>query len=181
MDEAWLDRAIEDRLGEIIDRYRSQGKDVHNVGRLREKVAADIHALRGTPHWVAMRNKYEPAPNNRLAWCAGCDKPLSSGSVTAWLEDRTGRTFCSATCRDDPKNRTMNLNQWKTIVKKRGYAKAHRKEIVNGAMVDGEEIILTWEQIKDWNGPFVEQSLDPQPGVVVVPDNDEDEIDWGEE
>lgn len=176
LDEPWLERAIEDRLGEIIDRYRSQGKDVHNVGRLREKVASDINALRGTPHWAALRNKYEQTPNNRLAWCAGCDKPLSSGAVTAWLEDRSGRVFCSADCRDDPKNEIINLDQWKSRVQARGYAKARRKEIVNGAVVDGEEILLTWEQVKDFGGTY-----NPPSGTVVVAPVEDDGIVWEDE
>lgn len=173
-EEHWLSRAIEDRLGEIIDRYRSQGKDVHNVGRLREKVAADINALRGTPHWAAMRNKYEPAPTNRVAWCAGCDKPLSSGSVTAWLEDKVGTIWCSQECKNDPKNKSMNLNEWKEIVKKRGYTKARRKEIINGAMVDGEEITLTWEEVKNFGGtytPTTTQENNPNPDSA-------EEIEW---
>lgn len=175
-DEAWLDRAIEDRLGEIIDRYRSQGKDVHNVGRLREKIAADIHALRGTPHWVAMRSKYEPAPTNRLAWCAGCDKPLSSGAVTAWLEDRVGRVFCSSQCRDDPKNEIISFQEWKARVKKRGYAKARRRDVVDGAIVDGDEIVLTWDEVKNFVSPFVEQpGVDDAGAASAVAD---DEIVW---
>ena len=123
-DEHWIERAVEDRLGEIIDRYRSQGKDVHNVGRLREKVAADINALRGTPHWLALRNKYEPTPTNRLAWCGLCDKPLTSGSVTAWLEDKSGRIFCSRECRDNPRSEIITLDEYKRRAKERGYAKA---------------------------------------------------------
>ena len=78
MDEHWLERAVEDKLGQVIDKYRSQGKDVHNVAALRKRVAADVNALRGTPEWASMRQRYEPAPKNRLAWCCVCDKPVSS-------------------------------------------------------------------------------------------------------
>lgn len=172
MDEHWLERAVEDKLGQVIDKYRSQGKDVHNVAALRKRVAADINALRGTAEWAALRQRYEPAPKNRLAWCCVCDKPVSSGSVSAWLEDKTGRVFCSQQCRDDAKHVFISLDEWKRRVKEKGSVTGHRKEVVGGEVVDGEAFTLTWDQVKDWAGPYVEPQA---PDAVVVA---ADEIEW---
>ena len=156
-DEHWLDRAVEDKLGQVIDKYRAQGKDVHNVGRLRERVAADIQALRGTPQWLVLRQRYEPAPTNKMGWCRGCDKPISSGSVSAWLEDKNGSVWCSAECRDDPKNQPITWAEFKARVRAKGQVSVPRRELVDGLVVDGELITVTWDEIKNVGKPIPDE------------------------
>lgn len=174
MTEPWLDRAIEDKLGEIINNYRSKGQPVHNVGALRQRVAADINALRGTSAWVAMQQRYEPRPMNRLAWCCVCDKPVTSGAVTAWLEDKSGNIFCSQECRDNTDRHPISLDEYKRRMKERGSMTTTRKEIIGGEVVDGEQITITWDQVRDWGGPYKEP-------VVATSVADEDTgIDWSE-
>lgn len=107
-DEHWLERAIEDKLGEVIDRYRAQGKPVNNVGALRTRVAADMQALRGTAAWVALKQRYDPAPQVTVAYCTACDKPFQRGAVSAWLEDRKGWAFCSRECQEDTRRHPIS-------------------------------------------------------------------------
>jgi hypothetical protein len=177
MMEVWLERAIEDELGKVIDRYRSQGKDVHNVGRLKEKVAADINALRGTNEWTKLKLKYDPQPVNRLAWCRVCDKPVSMGSVSAWLEDRGGRIYCSQECKDAAPRVFLTLNEYKAKVRAAGSVTGRRKEYVDGELVDGEEFVLSWDEVKNFAGDYVPSEAD---AVSVVADDSDDEIEWSD-
>ena len=170
MDEHWLERAIEDKLGQVIDKYRAQGKDVHNVASLRKRVAADLNALRGTPEWANLRNRYEPPLQNRVGWCRVCEKPINMGSVSAWIEDKVGHVYCSHQCKDDAKHVFITLNEWKRRVKEKGSVTGRRKEVKDGQMVEGEEFTLLWEDVKDWNGKYQEPEM---PAAAVA-----DEIDW---
>ena len=165
--EHWFDRAVEDRLGEIIDKYRSQGKDVHNVGALRNKVANDLDALRGTSAWVAVKQQYDPMPTNRLAWCCVCDKPVTRGSVTAWLENKVGNVFCSQECKDNTAKHPISYAEYKRRLKEKGSMTSRRKEFVNGELVDGEEFTITYDEIKNI-GPTI---LD----TIVTSDSD---VEW---
>lgn len=174
IEEHWLDRAVEDKLGQVIDKYRSQGKDVHNVAALRSRVASDINALRGTPQWSALVNRYDPKPVNRIAWCCVCDKPVNRGSVSAWLEDRVGNVFCSQECKNNTDRHPISLDEYKRRVKERGSMTTHRKEIVDGEVVEGDQITFTWDQVKDWGGPYIE----PAEPVAVSGDAAADEIEW---
>ena len=76
--------------------------------------------------------------------------------MSAWLEDKTGRVFCSQQCRDAAKHVFISLDEYKRRVKEKGVVRGRRKEVVNGAVVDGEEFTLEWSQVKDWSGPYVE-------------------------
>lgn len=172
MIEHWFDRAVEDRLGEIIDKYRSQGKDVNSVGGLRQRVAADLNALRGTPQWSALVARYDPKPVNKMGWCCVCDKPFTRGSVSAWLEDKAGNVFCSQECRNDTRNHPISLDEYKRRMKERGSMTTYRKDIVAGEVVPGEQITLTWDDVKDWGGPYVPPRETPEPVSVDV------DIDW---
>lgn len=174
MDEHWLERAIEDKLGQVIDKYRSQGKDVHNVASLRKRVAADVNALRGTPEWAALRNRYEPPLQNRMGWCRVCSKPINMGSVSAWIEDKVGNVYCSDKCKEDAKHVFVTLNEWKRKVKEKGSVTGRRKEVKDGRLVDGEEFTLLWEDVKDWNGAYKEPELPDAAAAAAVAD----EIEW---
>lgn len=171
MQEHWLDRAIEDKLGEIIDKYRAKGQDVHNVGALRQRVAADINALRGSSQWAALTARYDPKPTNTLAWCCVCDKPVTRNGVSAWLENKRGDVFCSIECQHDTAKHPISLNEFKRRMKEKGSMTTHRKEFDAGMIVEGEQITLTWDDVKDWGGPLREEP------VSVVSD---DGIDWSE-
>lgn len=153
MDEPWLERAVEDRLGEVIDKYRAQGKDVHSVGGLRNRVKADVEAMRGTAEWAKLRARYEERPRNRLAWCCVCDKPVTSGSVTAWLEDKVGNVYCSQECKLDTNRQPITFKEWKSRLKAKGSSTTRRKEIVGGEIVLGDEFTITYEDIKDIGDP----------------------------
>lgn len=168
--EHWLDRAVEDRLGEIIDKYRSQGKDVHNVGALRKKVDADLNALRGTAAWIALKQQYDPQPTNKVAWCCVCDKPVARHSVSAWLEDKKGNVFCGQECRDNTEKHPISFTEYKRRVKEKGSMTSRRREIVNGEVVDGEEFTITYEQIRNI-GPDIE-------GMLATIDTSDSEVDW---
>ena len=172
MEEHWLQRAIEDELEKAITTYRSKGQDVHNVGRLRERVAANVNALRGTAEWAKLRLKYEPPLQNRIGWCRVCEKPINMGSVSAWIEDRAGHTYCSIECREIAPTVFITLNEWKARVKEKGSVTAKRKEVVGGEMVDGEEFVLSFDDVKDFGGRFVPPTLDAAALAV------EDDIVW---
>jgi len=168
VEEHWFDRAVEDELGRIIDKYRAAGKDVHNVGALRNKVNADLNGLRGSAAWVALKQKYDPQPTNRIAWCCVCDKPVNRGSVTAWLEDKRGNVFCSQACRDNTDKHPITYLEYRRRVRKAGSMTSKRREIINGEVVDGEEFTITWDQIKNQPLP---------PGLEDLPLGDEDSVD----
>ena len=170
MDEHWLDRAIEDKLGEVIDRYRAQGKAVNNVGALRTRVAADVQALRGTAAWVALKQKYDPAPVVRAGWCTACGKPFHRGAVSAWVEDKKGWEFCSRECMDNKDKHPISWKEFKTKVRDKGSVSTHRLEFVNGETVPGEQITITWDDVKNVGQPIPEATL----SVV----SDDDEIIW---
>lgn len=169
--EAWFDRAVEDKLGEIIDRYRAQGKPVHNVGSLRNRVIADIDGLRGSAAWVGLKQRYDPQPVNRMAWCCVCDKPVQRNAVSAWLEDKTGNVFCSEECRLDTKNHPISYNEWRKRLKKAGSMTTRRREIIGGEVVLGEEFTIRWEDVKNQGPPLPE--LD-----AADDDEDDDGVLW---
>jgi hypothetical protein len=173
MREHWFDRAVEDRLGEIIDKYRSQGKDVHNVGALRNKVANDLDALRGTSQWVALTQRYDPKPTNKVAWCCVCDKPVARHSVSAWLEDKTGNVFCSKECQADTRNHPISYVEYRRRMREAGSMTTRRREIVGGEVVLGEEFTLTWDDIKDQRLPAGVTDISGDDDVV-----EDDEIIW---
>lgn len=177
MEEHWLQRAVEDELERVITNYRSKGQDVHNVGKLRERVASNINALRGTSEWGKLKMKYEPPLQNRLAWCRVCDKPVSSGSVTAWLEDKGGHIYCSDKCKEDAKHVFVTLNEWKSKVKEKGSVTGRRKEVIDGELTDGEEFVLTWDQVKDFGGSYVAPAPDAVASDAASAAVD-DEIQW---
>jgi len=174
--EHWFDRAVEDKLGEIIDRYRQQGKPVNNVGALRSRVAADLDALRGTAQWVALTQRYDPKPTNKLAWCCVCDKPVTRHSVTAWLEDKTGNVFCSQECKLNTDKHPISYMEYRRRMRKAGSMTTRRREIVGGEVVEGEEVTITWDEIKSQKLP---------PGLEDLPlgedDEDDDSILWDED
>lgn len=170
VDEHWLDRAIEDKLGEIIDKYRAQGKDVHNVGALRNRVAADINGLRGTSQWGALKQKYDPAPQIRVAWCIVCDKPVNRGSVSAWLEDKKGWVFCSKACQDNTDKHPIGWSEFKRRLRDNGPMTTHRIEFDGTIPYAGEQITITWDDVKNMGNP-----IDDLP---VNKKSDEDEIIW---
>lgn len=153
MDEAWIDRAVEDKLSEVIDKYRSQGRDVHSVAGLRARVRADVEALRGTSQWVVLREHYNPMPKNRVAWCCVCEKPVNSGSTTAWLEDKVGNIFCSDECRLNTDKHPISFREWKARVKAKGSVTTQRKDIVGGEVVLGDDFTISFEDIKDIGDP----------------------------
>ena len=169
VDEHWLDRAIEDKLGEVIDKYRAQGQPVNSVGALRIRVAADINGLRGGAGWAALKHRYDPTPTVVLAWCTACDKPLSRGGVSAWLEDTRGWVFCSIECQQDDKRHPIPFSEFKRRVRDNGEVSSNRLDIVQGQLVLGEKITVTWDQIKDQGNP-IDDSIS-----VIKPD---DEIIW---
>lgn len=152
--EHWFDRAVEDRLNDIINKYRQQGKDVHHVGGLRQRVAADLNALRGTAEWAKMRLRYDPPPKNRLAWCCVCDKPVTSGAVSAWLEDKGGNIYCSQQCRDNTEKHPITFTEFKQRMKDRGSMTTRRKEIIGGEVVLGDEFTITYDDIKHIGNPL---------------------------
>lgn len=179
MEESWLQRAIEDELEKVITNYRSKGQDVHNVGRLRERVASNINALRGTSEWGKLKMRYEPPLQNRMGWCRVCDKPINMGSVSAWVEDKVGHVYCSLECKNDAAHVFVSLKQWKAKVKEEGSVAGRRKEIVDGELVDGEEFVLLWDDVKNMGGAFVPPAPDaaaqaPDAAALAV----EDEILW---
>ena len=176
-EEYWLERAIEDELEKVITKYRLQGRDVHNVGKLRERIAGDINALRGTSEWGKLKAKYEPPLQNRVAWCRVCDKPVNMGSVSAWLEDRGGHIYCSQECKDDAPRVFISFSEWKARVKEKGSVTGRRKTVVEGEMVDGDEFTLTWDQVKDFV-PSVTAAAPPAIAAAVELGVIEDEIEW---
>jgi hypothetical protein len=157
IEEHWLERAVEDRLGEVIDKYKAEGKDVHSVAGLRKRVRSDVEAMRGTAEWAKLRAKYEERRHNRLAWCCVCDRPVTAGSVTVWIEDKVGNVFCSEDCRLNTDRHPITFKEWKARVKAKGQSTTRRKEIVGGEVVEGEEFTITYEQIKDIGDPLVEE------------------------
>lgn len=172
MDEHWLARAIEDELERVMTNYRSKGQDIHNVGKLRERVAANINALRGTSEWGKLKLKYDPPLQNRMAWCRVCEKPVNMGSVSAWLEDKGGNIYCSSECKEAAPHVFISLNEWKQRVKEKGSVTGRRKEIVDGEVVDGEEFVLTWDEVENFGGAFT-------PSVVAAAKSKvDDEILW---
>ena len=173
MDEHWLDRAIEDKLGEVIDRYRGQGKAVNNVGALRTRVAADIHGLRGSAAWVALKQKYDPAPQVRVGYCTACTKPFQRGAVSAWLEDKKGWEFCSKECLDDKDRHPSSWEDFKTKVRDRGSMSTHRLDPY-GFAIPGEQITITWDEIKNVGKPIAELPTTGAAAVAVA----DDEIEW---
>jgi len=174
MDEHWLDRAIEDKLGEVIDRYRAQGKAVNNVGALRTRVAADIQGLRGTAAWSSLKQKYDPAPQVRVGQCTACSKPFQRDSVSAWLEDKKGWEFCSKECMEDEKHHPISWAEFKGRVREKGSVSTHRLEIVDGELVPGGQITITWDDVKDVGKPIPDL---PSTGVAAAVAVD-DEIEW---
>ena len=176
LDESWLDRAVEDKLGEIIDKYRAQGKDVHNVGALRTRVAADINGLRGGAGWAALRERYDPAPRNTVAWCLACDKPVNRGSVTAYLSDKGNNIFCSLECKENTARHPISWQEFKRRVKEKGSVSTHRIEFDYCEPVEGEQITITWDQIKDFGPPLLDVAAPT--GAAVNADAPMDEIIW---
>ena len=174
MDEHWLDRAIEDKLGEVIDRYRAQGKAVNNVGALRTRVAADIQGLRGSAAWVALKQKYDPAPQVRVGQCTACSKPFQRDSVSAWLEDKKGWEFCSKECMEDEKHHPISWGEFKSRVRDKGSVSTHRLEIVDGELVPGDQITITWDDVKNVGQPIPDLPTTGAAAVAVV----DDEIEW---
>ena len=154
VDEHWLDRAIEDKLGEVIDKYRAQGQPVNSVGALRNRVAADINGLRGSAGWAARKHKYDPTPTVSVAWCTACDKPLARGAVSAWLEDKRGWAFCSIECQQDEKRHPIPFSEFKRRVRDKGEVSSNRLEIIGGQLELGEKITVTWDQIKNQGNPI---------------------------
>lgn len=173
MDEHWLDRAIEDKLGEVIDRYRGQGKPVNNVGALRTRVAADIHGLRGSAAWVALKQKYDPAPQVRVGYCTACTKPFQRGAVSAWLEDKKGWEFCSKECLEDKDRHPSSWEDFKTKVRDKGSMSTPRLDPY-GEPIPGDQITITWDEIKNVGKPIPDL---PTTGVAAVSDDDDD-IEW---
>lgn len=173
MDEHWLDHAIEDKLGEVIDRYRAQGKAVNNVGALRTRVAADIHGLRGTPAWAALKQKYDPAPQVRVGWCTACSKPFHRGAVSAWLEDKKGWEFCSKECMENKDMHPISWSEFKTRVRDKGSVSTERLDPY-GEPIPGDQITITWDEIKNVGQPIPDL---PTTGVAAV-SADDDEIEW---
>jgi len=173
MDEHWLDRAIEDKLGEVIDRYRAQGKSVNNVGALRTRVAADINGMRGGVAWVALKQKYDPAPQVRVGYCTACSKPFQRGGVSAWLEDKKGWEFCSKECLDNKDKHPMSWSDFKKKVQKEGMVSTERLDPW-GEPILGDQIVITWDEIKNVGKPIPDL---PTTGVAAV-QSDDDEIIW---
>ena len=158
--EEWFDRAVEDELQAVIDRIRNSGKDVHNVGSLRKKVDADLNARRGTPAWTLLRNRYDPLPSNEVRWCCVCDRPLSNRVVTAWLEDNRGNTYCGKECQEDTRNHPITWSEFKSRVRDAGSHTCRRREIVDGVVVEGEEITVTYDEIKHIGAPLSDLMID---------------------
>lgn len=175
MDEHWLDRAVEDKLGEVIDRYRAQGKPVNNVGALRTRVAADINGLRGSAAWVALKQKYDPAPQVRVGYCTACTKPFQRGAVSAWLEDKKGWEFCSKECLEDKDRHPTSWEEFKTKVRDRGSMSTPRLDEY-GEPIPGDQITITWDEIKNVGKPIPEL---PESGTIAAAVAAEsDEIEW---
>lgn len=175
MDEHWLERAIEDKLGEVIDRYRAQGKAVNNVGALRTRVAADIQGLRGSAAWMMLKQKYDPAPQVRVGQCTACSKPFQRDSVSAWLEDKKGWEFCSKECMEDEKHHPISWGEFKSRVQAKGSLSTHKLEIVDGELVPGERITITWDEIKNVGKPIPELETITGAAAAAVED---DGIEW---
>ena len=154
--ENWFDRAVEDKLQQAIDRIRAKGQDVHNVGALRNRVKADLEAMRGTSGWTQLANKYNPPPRNELRWCCVCDRPVTSGAVTAFLTNKMGDTFCSIECQQDEHNHPITFAEWKARLKAAGSMTTHRRVLVDGEIVDGDQITITYDRIKDAGNPIDE-------------------------
>lgn len=173
MDEHWLERAIEDKLGEVIDKYRAQGKAVNNVGALRTRVAADINGLRGSAQWAGLRQKYDPAPQVRVGYCTACSKPFQRGAVSAWLEDKKGWEFCSKECLDNKDKHPISWEEFKTRVRDKGSVSTDRLDS-HGNPIPGDQITITWDEIKNVGKPIPEL---PTTGVAAVA-SDDDEIIW---
>lgn len=173
MDEHWLDRAIEDKLGEVIDKYRAQGKAVHNVGALRTRVAADINGLRGSAAWVGLKQKYDPAPQVRVGHCTACSKPFQRGSVSAWLEDKKGWEFCSKECLENKDKHPISWSEFKSRVREKGSVTTERLDEFGNPII-GDQITITWDDVKNVGRPIPDLPT-PSVAVAVVVD---DEIEW---
>ena len=176
MDEHWLDRAIEDKLGEVIDRYRAQGKSINNVGALRTRVAADINGLRGSAQWGALKQKYDPAPQVRAGWCTACGKPFHRGAVSAWLEDKKGWEFCSKECMDNKDRHPISWSEFKTRVREKGSVSTERLD-PSGEPIPGDQITITWNDVKNVGKPIADL---PSPIAVAAAAAAavDDEIEW---
>lgn len=169
--ENWLDRAVEDKLQQAIDRIRAKGQDVHSVGALRKRVREDLEAMRGTSGWTQLANKYNPPPRNELRWCCVCERPVTGGAATAFLTNRMGDTFCSVQCQQDEHNHPISFAEWKLRVKEQGSSVAARRVLRDGEVTDGEQIEITWDRIKSSGNPIEE-------GVGL---GSTKEIDWDSE
>lgn len=154
--ENWFDRAVEDKLQQAIDRIRAKGQDVHNVGALRNRVKADLEAMRGTSGWTQLANKYNPPPRNELRWCCVCDRPVTSGAVTAFITNKMGDTFCSIECQQDEHNHPITFAEWKARLKDAGSMTTYRRVLVDGEITDGDQITITYDQMRDMGNPIDE-------------------------
>lgn len=171
--ENWLDRAVEDKLQEAIDRIRAKGQDVHSVGALRKRIQADIEAMRGTIGWTQLANKYNPPPRNELRWCCVCERPVTSGAVTAFLTNRMGDTFCSIECQQDEWNHPITFAEWKQRVKDQGKSVATRRVLKDGQLVDGEQISVSWDRLEHMGNPLADAAHSAEPKPMIDWDSDE--------